>query len=169
MVDQVWEQLTADGHAETVHVREVRGTQPAGMMHLVEVDFLGGAVHGPPIMDAALQAPQLAVGEAAGMLPLEPGEEGLGLQAGGGLQLLLDGGPDVGEGIGPGAPIACRRRQLAGQAFQGPVPPCGFAVDADLGSGRAQGRSLIEQAEQPPHMNIRGFGHRKLLPWQGLR
>jgi hypothetical protein len=139
------------------------------MMHLVEVDFLGRTVHRPPIMDAALQAPQLAVGEAAGMLPLEPGEESFGLQGGGGLQLRFDGGPDLREGIGPGAPIACRWRQFAGQTFQGPVPPCSFAVDADLGSGPAQGRSLIEQAEQPPHMNIRDFGHRKFLPWEGLR
>lgn len=44
VVDQVCKRLTVDGNAQAGAVREVRGTQPAGLMHLGEEHFLGRAV-----------------------------------------------------------------------------------------------------------------------------
>jgi hypothetical protein len=39
-------------------------------MHLAKEHFLRRAVQRPPLLDPALQRPQLAVGELAGKLPL---------------------------------------------------------------------------------------------------
>ena len=90
VVDQVVERAAVDGHAQVGAVGEVAGAQPAGVMHLGEEDLLGRPVQGPPLLDAPLQGPQLAVGEAAGEAALQVGEQGLGLQAGVELQLLFE-------------------------------------------------------------------------------
>jgi hypothetical protein len=55
MVDQVRKRLTVDGDAQAAAVREVGGTQPAGLMHLGEEHFLGRSVQGPPLFEAPLQ------------------------------------------------------------------------------------------------------------------
>ena len=51
-------------------------------MHLAEEHLLGRAVQRPPLLDPALQGPQLAVGELAGKLALQFREQGLRFQAG---------------------------------------------------------------------------------------
>jgi hypothetical protein len=85
-------------------VREVRGTQPAGLVDLGEEDLLGRPGLGPPPPDMPLQGPQLAISEAARVAPLEFLEDGLGLQARVNLQQGTDLGPDRREGIGSGPP-----------------------------------------------------------------
>jgi hypothetical protein len=55
VVDQVCQRLTVDGNAQAGAVREVRGTQPAGLMHLGEEHFLGRSVQSPPLFEAPLQ------------------------------------------------------------------------------------------------------------------
>jgi hypothetical protein len=82
VVDQVGKRLAVDGNAQAGAVREVGGAEPAGLMHLREEHFLGRSVQGPPLFEAPLQGPQLAVGETAGQAPLQVGEDGLGLQSG---------------------------------------------------------------------------------------
>ena len=114
VVRQVGERLPLDGHAQVAHVREVAGAQPAGLVHLGEEDFLGRPGLGPPALDVSLQRPQLAVGEAAGVAPLQILEDGLGLQAGVDLQQGTDLGPDLAEGVGAGPP-GMPRGQLAGE------------------------------------------------------
>jgi len=49
-------------------------------MDLGEEDLPGRPVLGPPLLDPSLQRPQLAVGEATGILPLQILEQGLGLE-----------------------------------------------------------------------------------------
>ena len=55
VVDQVGKRLTVDRDAQAGAVREVGGTQPAGLMHLGEEHFLGRSVQGPPLLEAPLQ------------------------------------------------------------------------------------------------------------------
>jgi hypothetical protein len=82
VVEQVVQRGALNGHAQAAQVGEVRGGQPAGPVGLGEEHLPGRPLGGTPVLDPALQGPQLAVGEAAGVLPLQGGEEGLGLQAG---------------------------------------------------------------------------------------
>ena len=86
-------------------VREVAGSQPTGMMHLGEEHLLGRPALGPPLLDAPLQRPQLAVGEAAGKAPLQVGEQGLRFQAGVELELRFQFGPDLGERVRTCSPV----------------------------------------------------------------
>jgi hypothetical protein len=79
VVHQVLEALAGDRHVQAAHVCEVRGAQPAGMVHLAEEHLLGRPACGPPCLDTSLQGPQLAVVEAPRILLLQPGEQGLGL------------------------------------------------------------------------------------------
>jgi hypothetical protein len=44
VVHQMRKRLPPDGHAQTVHVREIRRTEPARLMHLAEKHFLGRPV-----------------------------------------------------------------------------------------------------------------------------
>jgi hypothetical protein len=50
-------------------------------MHLAEEHFLGRAGQRPPLLDPALQRPQLAIGELAGETALQLREQGLRFQA----------------------------------------------------------------------------------------
>lgn len=132
VVDQVREGRAGDGDPQLGTVGEVTGTQPARRVDLGEKDLLGGAGLGPPLPDPPLQGPHLAVGEAAGLLPLQGLEEGLGLQAGLEGQLLLDPGPDPLEGVRP-CPPRVVHAYLAGQPLEPPVLACGLLVHAGLG------------------------------------
>jgi hypothetical protein len=81
VVDQVRQRLAVDGHLQAGGVREVGGTQLAGLMDLAEEHLLGRSVQGPPLLDVPLQGAQLPLGKATRVLTLEPVEHGLGLQA----------------------------------------------------------------------------------------
>ena len=153
VVHQVGKRRAGDRHPQLGAVREVRGTQPARLVDLGEEHLLGGAVLGPPLLDPPLQGPQLPVGEAAGMLPLQGLEQGLGLQAGGQGQLLLDPGPDVGEGVGP-CPPGVVHTHLAGQPLQPPVLAGGLAGHAGLARRLLRGESLKIEAAKASHLLI---------------
>ena len=144
VVDQVRKGRAGDGNAQVGAVREVTGRQPAGRVHLGEEDLLGRPLLGPPLLDTPLQGPHLAVGEAAGVLPLQGLEEGLGLQARLHGQLLLDPGPGLREGVGPGSPGVVHA-YLAGQALEPPVLARGLRVHA--GFGRRLPRALTPEVQ----------------------
>jgi hypothetical protein len=105
MINQVREGHARDGDAQRAAVGEIAGAQPPRLVNLGEEDFLGRAVQRPPLLDAPLQRSHLAVGEAAGVLPLQVLQQGLGLQAGVDRQQGFELGPDVGEGVGLGPPV----------------------------------------------------------------
>jgi hypothetical protein len=65
VVDQVVEGRARDGHTQFGAVREVAGTQPSRMVNLGEEYLLGRSGKGMPLLDAALQGPQLAIGKAS--------------------------------------------------------------------------------------------------------
>jgi hypothetical protein len=82
VVDQVGKRHAPDRDLQARGVREVRGTQPARFVDLREEDLLGRPVQGAPLLDVPLEGAELSIGEAAGIGALQPGEHGLGLQAG---------------------------------------------------------------------------------------
>jgi hypothetical protein len=113
MVNHVREPLPRDGHAQVVHVREVRRRQPPRFMHLGEVHFLGRPRRGPPTTHLPLQRPQLPLGEPARITALQLPEDRLGLQPGLLRQQAANLHPHLGKGIDP-RPPSVRRSDCAG-------------------------------------------------------
>jgi hypothetical protein len=158
VVDQVRERLALDGHAQVAAVGEVAGTQPSRLMHLGEEHFLGGPVQGPPLLDAPLQRPHLPVGKAAGIAALQLGEQRLGLQAGVQLQQRLQLGPDLGERIHAGTPVAVHAFDLTGQPAEAAVLAGGLGRHARPQGCLLLGDSLPIETEQPADLVILDHG-----------
>ena len=153
VVDQVGERQALDGDLQARRVGEVRGAEPAGGVDLGEEDLLGRPVQGTPRLDVPLQSTQLAVGEAAGVLALQPGEQGVGLEARVEGQLFLDALPDVGERVGA-RPPGMRHAYLAGQLTEPAILACSLVVDAGLGGGLGLGQSLVVEAAQTANVQV---------------
>ena len=162
VVDQVRERLAVDGNAQAGAMGEVRRTQSAGLMHLGEEHLLGRPVLGPPLLDAPLQGAELAVGEPARVLALQPGEQGLAFEARVEGELLLDLGPDVGEGVGAGSPVM-PHTHLAGQPAKPAIFACRLVVEAGAGGGLALGTPLLIEAAQSANLPIRDHSRTSLL------
>jgi len=148
VVDQVVETLAGYGHLQAGAVGEVAGAQSARVMNLVEEHLAGRAVQGAPLLDAALQGAQLAVGEAAGEAALEVGEERLGLQAGVETQALFQAGPHVGEGVRSGTPVSGHEGHLAGELAEAAVLARRLGVEAGLRGGHVSGQSSGVELEE---------------------
>jgi len=80
VVQQVRKRLPVHGHAQALHVREVRRAQPARLMHLAEEHFLGRPMLSPPLPHAPFHRPPLPPPVLAGTFPLQPVHQGLGLE-----------------------------------------------------------------------------------------
>ena len=153
VVNQVGKRLTVNGDPQAGAVREVGGTQPAGLMHLAEEHFLGRSVLRPPLFDPPLQGPQLTIGETTRIATLQPGEQGLSLQSRVEGQLFLDLGPDVGERIEPGSP-GMFHAHLTGQLAELPILACRLRVDTGPGGGLSFEPTLLIEAVQTPNVPI---------------
>jgi len=161
VIHQVVEGLARNGHAQVVHGREVRGTQPAGDMHLREVDLLGRPRSRPPLLHPPLQRAQLSLLEPTRIACLQPLEKRLGLQRRYGFQIGCHFRPHAIERIGPRTPVT-RSVLLAWQLAHVSVPPCRFAIHAGLERRRRQGLTRFQEPKQMPHLTIHDLGHRKL-------
>jgi hypothetical protein len=104
-------------HAQLVHMREIRRSQPSGFVHLAEEHFLGRPQRGPPTPHLPLQRPQLPLGEPTWLTALQLADDGLGLQTRLLFQHRANLRPDLGERIVPRRPVV-RPSQLAGQLPQ---------------------------------------------------
>jgi hypothetical protein len=162
VIDHVIERHSVNGHAQVVAVAEIAGSQPTGMMHLGKENLFGRTVLCPPLLEPPLQRPQLAVGEATRVTGFQVGKEGLGLQPRVEVELLLEFGPDVVEGICACSPGMVYHGHLAGQPVELPVCPSGLAVDARLGSGQRQRHTLEQGLAQA--QNLRVGNHRAPFP-----
>lgn len=157
VIDQMLKAHAADGHAQIVHVRKVGGAELTRRMLLREEDFLRRTARRQPVLDAALQRPQLAVGERARMAPLQFLEERLGFPTRARFEQFFDFGPDRGERIGP-CPIRSRRRLGRAprrQHVRMPVLPPRLAIHACLRRRKCQRRLLAEPLPQHAHLSIR--------------
>ncbi len=134
-------------------MREVRGAEPARFVDLSEEDLLGRPVQGAPLLDVPLQGAELAIGEAAGIGALQPGEHGLGLQAGIEGQLLFDLRPDIGERVGAGSP-GMGHAHLAGQLAEPAILACGLGVDAGLGRRLFSRPAELVEATEAVHLLV---------------
>jgi hypothetical protein len=166
VIKQMREGRPGDRDAEVAAVGEVAGAQPARRVDLAEEDLLGRPVQRPPLLDPALQRPHLAVGEPAGVLALQVGQQGLGLQAGVDRQQRFELGPDVGEGVGPGPP-GVLHAYLTRQPSEPPVLACGLVVHARPGRRLAAGAAAEVQAAEATHLVI--ANHPKPPCGEGLR
>jgi hypothetical protein len=166
VINQMRKGHASDGHPQGVAVREVAGAQPARLMDLGEEDLLGRAGKRPPLLDAPLQRSYLAVGEAAGVLPLQVFQQGLGLQPRVDRQQGFELGPDVGEGVGLGPPVMLHA-YLTRQPSQPPVLTCRLVVHAGLDRSPPARMPREVEAAKAAHLVIRD--HPK-APWgEGLR
>lgn len=150
------ERRPLDRHPQIVHVREVRGAELAGRVLLRKEDFLGRSARRLPRFDAALQRPQLAVVELAGMPALQFLEERLGFPTGAGFEQLFDFVPDGGKRIGPRA-IRSRRRlgALRRQPIGMAIVSRRLAIHARLHRREAQRRLLAEPLPKFAYLSIR--------------
>jgi len=123
--------LAGKGHLEAVHVREVRSAQPTGRMLLGEEDFAGRPVLCLPLSHATLQGAAARLPVAGRLLPLQPLEQGLGLQLRLGLKQLFQPGPNIGQGIDAGSP-GVRGGVLARKRLSVAILACGLAIHASL-------------------------------------
>jgi hypothetical protein len=154
VVDQVVERRPGDGHAQVGAVREVTGAKPCGMVDLGEEHLPGRPLQGAPLLDAPLQSPQLAVGEAAGEATLQIGEQGLGLQSGVDPKQRFELRPDLGEGVGPRAVVALHASHLAGQLAEPAVLTGRLVVHAGPGRRLTARQAPQVQAPQAAHLLI---------------
>jgi hypothetical protein len=161
VVDQVVEALPLQGYAQVGQIGEIRGCQPAGLVHLGKEDFLGPSRHGPPAAYVPLQRPQLRVCEAAGITALQVLKDGFGLQARIKFEQVADLGPNVLEGIDPGRP-GMRLSNFAGLFAEPPVFACCLLVHVGLRCRLRQRPCLVKESNQFPYLCIRD--HRK-PPW----
>lgn len=123
-------------------------------MLLGEKHFLGRPVLGLPLPHAPFDGPPLPLPVLAGVLTLEPLDQGLGLERGLPLQQFLQGGPNLGQRIGPGPP-SVRPGCLAGQLAAVAVLPCGFAIHACFHRRPTQRCSLVKLTAYFLHLAIR--------------
>jgi hypothetical protein len=155
VVDQVIEWRPGDGHPQVGAVREVAGAEPAGVMDLGEEHLPGRALQGAPLLDASLQGPQLAVGEAAREAALQIVEQGLGLQPGVDPKQCFELRPDLGERVGSRAVVAFHASHLAGQLAEPAVLARRLLVHAGLGRRLTPRQSPRVQPAQAAHLLIR--------------
>jgi hypothetical protein len=166
VVDQVRKRHAANGDAQLGAMREVGSTEPARFVDLGEKHFLGRPLHGPPLLDAPLQRPHLAVGEASGILCLQPGKQCLGQQTRVERQLFLDPRPHLREGVRACSPVMFHTH-LAGQLAKPPILACRLLVDAGLGSRLPLGPAVMVEAAQT--LDVQIGNHPKPPCNKGLR
>src|SRR6266545_7974662 len=129
----MWEGDASNGDGEVVHVGEVGLAEPTRLMDLLKDDLAGGTSVCAPEGHVALEGAQLDGLIAARVQQAELVEERFDLQRRVTLQLGLDPGPILLEGIGTGT--ATRLLELAGQLSQAFVFAGG--AHAHAGSSRS--------------------------------
>ena len=158
VIEQVLEALSLDRHLQVAHVREVRGRQPARLMHLRKEDFLRRPGQGTPTLHLALQRAQLPVGKPTGVAPLQLAEEGLGLESRLALQQRTHFGPNLCERIDARPPVM-RPGQRTGQLLLPAILACGLLVHVRPHCRRSQRLPGRQQPPHLPHLLVRD--HRK--------
>jgi hypothetical protein len=127
------------------------------LVNLSEEDGLIGSVEGTPFADAAFETSAVGVLELVGVLLLEPGEEGLGLESWFGLEFGFDFGPDLGEGVGSSA-VGSWSFLLAGECVGVLVFASGFGGHGGIPCGLGEGHSVVEFPKEGSNLSVRDHG-----------
>jgi hypothetical protein len=162
VIRQMGKRLTLDRHPQAAQMREIRGPQPARLMHLREEHFLGRTRGGTPVLDAPLHRPQQPLGITPRITFLQQRQQRPSLQARSAFQLRLQLRPYLGQGVRP-APPGVRHPPLAGQR-PAPILPCCLAIHARLHRRLAQRCLLVQRTLQLLDLGVRHFGHRQTPP-----
>jgi hypothetical protein len=129
VVQQVRKRLPLNGDVQVVHVREVRGPQPARFMHLTEIHFLGRPVFGLPPPRPSFHRSPLLLPVLAGVFTLKHLDQRFRLQRWLPLQQLFQTRPHLHERIGTRTP-GVRCTALAGQLATVAVFPASLTIHA---------------------------------------
>jgi len=129
VIEQVREGLARDCDAERVHVSEVRRTQPARLVYLAEIDFLGRPLFGLPLPNSPLHGSLSASPVLVGISAFKPLDERLGLERRFPLQHLFQLRPDIDQRI-DASPPGVGNMRFAGQFAAVAVLASGFAIHA---------------------------------------
>jgi hypothetical protein len=143
VIHQMVEGLALDSHVQGVHLGKVRSRQPPRLVDLAEEHLLGRSVLGLPLPHPPLQRALHRGREFPGVLLLQPGQQGLGLEPRVAFQQRGELRPDGGQRIGPGPPGA-RCLAGAGQLFRLPIVTCRFAVHVGHHRRLFERRSLVQ-------------------------
>jgi hypothetical protein len=154
VVHEVIERVPLNGHAQAAHGGEVRGRQVTGVVDLLELDVVCGAVRGLPLADPPLEGASVGVVELTGVIDLDPVEERLGGESRLVDQPSGDRIPNGGKGIGPRA-VGAWGLVRAGERTACSVLACRLVVHVRPPGGGGEGRSAVEFAEQLAHLGIR--------------
>jgi hypothetical protein len=158
VIDQVIETQPLDRHLQLVHRGEVRGAQPARLVHLREEHLLRRPGLRAPALDVPLQRPQLAVSETARITPLQLGKNRLGLQARVAIEQCANLVPDRLERIGPRCP-SVRLGDFAGQLAQIAVLACRLLIH--VGEPRRPSDRAVVQEKPEQILDLLVGDHRK--------
>jgi len=142
VVDHVRKRLARNGHAQTVHVAEVRRAQSTRLMDLAEKHFLGWPVLGFPLPHAPFHGPALPLPVLTRIVALQPSHQRFGLQGWLTLEKFFQAGPNCGQRVGAGSPRV-RPADFAGQSALAAILACGFAIHTCLHRCPAQRPSLV--------------------------
>jgi hypothetical protein len=154
MVDHVRKRLAANGHAQLVHVREIRGTQSARFMHLREEDFLGAPMLCFPLPRPPFQCPPLWLPILFGVFALQPLQKGLGLHGRLTLKDFFERRPDLAQRI-PACPPGVWRFGFAGQLAQVAKFPRRLAIHTAFHRRHRQRCSFVQVVPYFLHLSIR--------------
>jgi hypothetical protein len=102
---QVGKRLAADGHAQGIHVREVRRRQVSRVVDLGEHHRSVRSLRGSPTADLSLEGSPLAVRERSAILALKPAKQRDRPQRGFPPEPLFDQRPHLLKRIEPGPPL----------------------------------------------------------------
>jgi hypothetical protein len=132
---------------------EVRFAKLAGPVLLNKIHFLSRTFDRSPLLDPALQSPQLSIRKTLWILPLQRREDRLRLQPGIRSDLLSDHRPDFGKSILSRPPVPIRFH-FARQPPSPEVFPRRFHVHARLRRRYLLPILNVRQFVQPPYLLV---------------
>ena len=154
----MFEWSARDRYSHAAHVREIRSSQSARLMHLGEEHFLRRPDGRTPAPNLPLQSTKLAVGKSARILPLQLHKQCLRLQPRIERQLRLHLRPNLGKGIRPRSP-RMRQSDFAGPSLQTPVLTCRLLIHVAPQGAGSQRHAVRQSSPQRLHLLVRD--HRK--------
>src|SRR5439155_9693863 len=161
--EQMGKDLPPNGDLKTPQVGEIGFAQLPWPVLLRKIDFLCRSSRRPPVLDLALQRPQLPLREPLRILPLQLRKNRLGFQPRVPAQLLFNFPPHVLELILVRSPVTLRL-YLARQPSRAQVLSPRLHVHPRLGRRDLLRPLRVRHFEQPPDLLVCDHPENALLP-----